>query len=196
MLPTYIRCDLYLPGCVKTKVQTIVITGKKRSRNVSGKKFGLVPQLRWLTTVCLCGAVHCLLSTPCLQCTVKNEQKQLSISNQHIWVPRWHAFNFAQVPFQCVLGMPVTVVSKLNLKKKCVCIKYWFSKRKKKELFTSQIRTQMQVSRTTHRCGFRWNVARVFSNSSSSTHCRMQPDHCINSRWQTWSRTMMGLWCW
>ena len=38
----------------------------------------------------------------CLQRTVKNEPKQLSISNQHIRVPRWRAFNFA---LRCVLGM-------------------------------------------------------------------------------------------
>jgi len=28
VLPAYIRCDLYLPACVRTKAQTIVITGK------------------------------------------------------------------------------------------------------------------------------------------------------------------------
>ena len=30
----------------------------------------------------------------CLQRAVKNKQKQLSISNQHVWVSRWCVFNF------------------------------------------------------------------------------------------------------
>ena len=74
-------------------------------------------------------------------------------------------------------------------------------------------------------CGFRRNVARIFSTSSSSTHTLVsrgqtlsarasqraekvwpretthtQADHNINSRWQTCRRRMMGLcsglWCW
>jgi len=56
--------------------------------------------------------VHCLPSIQCLQRTVMNEQKQLSISNRHIRVPSRRAFNFAQVPFRCVLVMPSNSVIK------------------------------------------------------------------------------------
>ena len=61
VLPTYIRCDLYQPACVKTKAQTIVITGKnvlQKSLETEKKvqlSVGLNPQLRRLTTVCLRG---------------------------------------------------------------------------------------------------------------------------------------------
>ena len=75
------------------------------------KKFwirqGLNLQLSWLTTICIRGRMHhsCspLLSTPVpsMHC-----QKQVLISNQHIWVSRWRAFNIAQDPFWCVLRMP------------------------------------------------------------------------------------------
>jgi len=30
VLPAYIRCNLYLPACVETKAQAIVITGRKK----------------------------------------------------------------------------------------------------------------------------------------------------------------------
>jgi len=83
------------------------------------QKLGLNPLLRWLTTVCLRGfdrnAQHLFTVFSlhqCLQRAVMNERKQLSISNQHIRVPRWRAFNFAQVPFWCVLGMPSNSVIK------------------------------------------------------------------------------------
>ena len=54
----------------------------------------------------------------CQQCAVKDEQKQISVSNQHIRVARWRVFNFAQVPFRCVLGMGSN--SELNSKKMCL----------------------------------------------------------------------------
>ena len=73
-----------------------MITGKKNVGPETEKKslarVGLNPLLRWLTTVCLRGFqfdrnVQQLLTVfslhQCLQCIVMNEQKQLSISNQH-----------------------------------------------------------------------------------------------------------------
>ena len=44
-------------------------------------------------------------------------------------------------------------------------------------------------------CGFWWNVAQVFSTSSSSSGCRTQADHRIDLWWQTWRRKMMVFWC-
>jgi len=45
VLPIYIRCDLYLPACVRTKAQTIVITWKKnvlqKGPETEKKNFGL-----------------------------------------------------------------------------------------------------------------------------------------------------------
>jgi len=85
------------------------------------KSFGLIlnPLLRWLTTVCLHGfdrnvqRLFTIFSLhQRLQRAVMNEPKQLLISNQHIRVPRWHAFNFAQVLFRCVLGMPSNILRK------------------------------------------------------------------------------------
>ena len=128
VLPTYIRCDLYLLACVKTKAQTIVITGKKTYFKKDQKlSVGLNPQLRWLTTVCLHGFdrnVQQLLTVfslhQCLQHAVMNKWKQLSFSNHHSQVPRWHAFNFAQVLFWCMLGMPSNSIIKAELKKTCM----------------------------------------------------------------------------
>jgi len=67
-----------------------------------------------------------------------NERKQLSISNQHIRVPRWCAFNFAPVQFQCMLGMPSNSDIKVEFQKPYMQKKYWSSEKK---LFTSWIRT-------------------------------------------------------
>ena len=154
---------------VRTKAQTIVITGKKhaseRLRNWKKKfmlRVGLNPQLRWLPLFCLSGFgwnVQQLFSVfplhKCLQHAVMNERKQLSISNQHIRVPRWHAFNFAQ--------------SKLNFKKR-VCKKYWFSKKKKSvhQLDSNPLPPECKsvVPIEPYGCGF-W--AWIFSTSSSST---------------------------
>ena len=132
----------------------------------------------------------------CLQRTIKSKWKQMSISNQHIWVPRWCVFNFGQVPFWCMLGRP----SNNAVKAEFQCKKYNFSTTTK-NLFTTWIWThdllnasQLHYPLSYLRCGFQWNVARVFSTSSSSS-CRMQADHHINSRWQTWSKRIMCLWC-
>jgi len=135
----------------------------------------------------------------CLQRTVKNEQRQLSISNQHIRVPRWHAFSFAQVPFWCVLGMPSNSGIKAELKKKNTCVQkvLIFDKTAVHQLDLNPWPPECKsfaLPIELYGCGFQWNVAWVFSNSSSSTHCRMQSDHHINLQWQTWSRRMMGLW--
>jgi len=148
--------SLYLPACVRTKAQTIVITGKnmlQKGPETEKKvwlRVGLNPLLRWLTTVCLRGFdrnVQQLFTVfsevfslhQCLQRAVMNEQKQLSISNQRIRVSRWRAFNFAQVPFRCVLGMWSNSVIKTEFKKNVYAKSIDF--RKKKNLFTSWIRT-------------------------------------------------------
>ena len=141
-------------------------------------------------------AVHCILSTPVPSTHCKEQKKkQLSINNQHIRVPRWCAFNFAQVLFQCMLGMPSNSGIKAEFKKNVHERVLIFGKKACSPAATSW----MQVIHTTHwaiwLC-FRWNVARIFSTSSSSTHYRTQSDHRINSQWQTWSWRMMGLWCW
>ena len=110
-------------------------------------RVGLNPQLRWLPLFCLSGFgwnVQQLFSVfplhKCLQHAVMNERKQLSISNQHIRVPRKHAFNFAQVPFRCVLVMPSNSVINAELKKKNVYAKVLIFETK--NLFTSWIRTR------------------------------------------------------
>ena len=141
----------------------------------------------------------------CQQRAVKDEQKQISISNQHIRVARWRVFNFAQVPFQCMLGIRSNSV--LNSKKTCLQNVLIF----KKNLFTIWNRTRnlLNASQSValpielYGCSFQWNVARVFSTSSSSSSFRMQADHRIDSQWQTWRRRMMVFdvrqlmcWCW
>jgi len=160
---------------------------------------GLNPQWRWLTSVCLRGFdrnVQQLFTVfplhQCLQHAVMNEPRQLSISNQHIRVPRRHVFNFAQVPFRCMLVMPM--LSMLNFLK---CVRKSIDFRKK-YLFTSWLRTHNLLNALSiepYGCGFQWNVAWVFSTSLSSNGCRTQADYRIDSRWQTWSWRMMGLWC-
>ena len=95
-------------------------------------------------------AVPCFPSTPVPSICCKGQTKQLSISNQHVRVSRWSAFNFTQVSFQCVLGMPSNTGNQSWILKKHVCKKYWFSK---KNLFTNWIWTTsswIQVSWTTH----------------------------------------------
>ena len=129
----------------------------------------------------------------CLQRTVKNEQKQISISKHHSWVPRWRAFNFAQVLFRCVLEMPSNSAIKAGLLKTCIQKVLIFEK---KNLVNSWIWTHdlksVALTIEPYGCGFWWNVARVFSSSSSSTCCRTQSDHRITSWWQTWRGRMMG----
>ena len=125
-----------------------------------------------------------------------NEPKQLLISNHHIRVPRRRAFNFAQVPFRCVLVMPSNSVINAEVKKKTCTQKYWFSKKISVHHLDSNPRPpECKSVALLIGYGFRWNVARVFSTSSSSTRCKTQSYHRINLRWQTWSRRMMGLWC-
>ena len=128
----------------------------------------------------------------CLQRAVMNEPKQLSISNQHIWVPRLCVFNFAQ--FDVCLECEVTVLSKL-ISKKRVCKSIDIQKKKAVHHMDSNPRPECKSVALPIGCGFWWNVARVFSTASSSTCCRTQSDHHIHSRGQTWSRRMMGLWC-
>jgi len=100
----------------------------KNVQNWKNKKFGLgSQQLSWLIPVCLRGFdrnVQQLFPVvslhQCLQRAVMNKQKQLSISNQHIRVPRWCAFNFAQVPSRSVLILPSNNDAKLTFKKTCL----------------------------------------------------------------------------
>ena len=120
-----------------------------------------------------------------------NEQKQLSISNQHIRVPRWRVFKSR---FDVCLECEVTVLSMLN-SKKCVCKKYWYSKKKSLDSIPGppeckSVALPIELSVL----WFRWNVAQVFSTSSSSSSCRTQADCHIDLRWQTWRRKMMGFW--
>ena len=56
----------------------------------------------------------------------------------------------------------------------------------------------MHVSSSTHWAIWLWFFTECFSNFStfsSSTSYRMQADHRNTLQWQTWSRRMMGLWC-
>jgi len=113
----------------------------------------------------------------------ERKQKQLSISNQHIRVPRRRAFNFTQVPFQCVLVMPSNSVINAEFFKKTCTQKYWFSKK-----ICSQAgfkpTTWMQVSCSTHWAIWLWFSMECCLSFLHFFVCRTQPDHRINSRWQ------------
>jgi len=80
--------------------------------------------------------IPCLPSTPV---PIMNEPKQLSISNQYIRVPRLRAFNFAQVPLRCVLGIWSNSVVKINSKK---CVRKSIDIQKIYSLFTTWIQTR------------------------------------------------------
>ena len=104
---------------VKAKAQNMYHekSASKWSRNWKKKVWlrrGLNPQLSWLFVyVILTGMYHSKWPVfplhQCLQHAVMNERKQLSISNHH------SPFNFVQVPFQCVLGMPRNSVIKAEV---------------------------------------------------------------------------------
>ena len=153
-------------------------------------------QMSWLTTVCLCGFdrnVPQLLPVfslhQCLQCAVKNKQKQILIHSEHSGVLRWCAFNFVQVPSQSALVMPSKQWCKVNIWKACVQ-KAQVSKKKIK--FTTWIRTHdlMLASHALYQFSY-------FSVVACLLHFfvfRMQADHHINLWWQRWRRKMMGLW--
>ena len=87
-------------------------------------RWGLCLQLSLLTTVCLRGFDRIITQLflvfslhQCFQCTVNNKQEQMSISNQHSWVP---------CCFDACLECQVTEVSKLNFKKIYMQKKYDF----------------------------------------------------------------------
>ena len=107
------------------------------------KRFGLGWELRWLTTVCLRGfdrKVQQLFTLhQRLQRTLKNEQKQLSISNHHSQVPRWRALVSLKSCFDACLECQVTLISKLNFKKN-VHAEYWFLKKKSVHQLDSNLR--------------------------------------------------------
>ena len=91
---------------------------------------------------------ECITAVPCLQCSqhnVKNKQKQILISNQHIWVPRWCAFNFVQILSWCMFGMPSNSGSKLN--NNTCRQKLWFLK---KNLLTAWNWTHDLLNASTH----------------------------------------------
>jgi len=81
----------------------------------------------------------------CLQCAVMNKPKQLSISNQHIWVPGWHLFNFAQVLVWCMLGMPSNSAIKAGLYKNVYAKSIDFRKKSVHQL-DSSLRPQVNCS--------------------------------------------------
>ena len=82
------------------------------------------------------------------------------------------------------LECQVTVLSKLDFNK-CVCKSINFRKKSVHHL-NSNLRPPERKSAALpielYGCGFRWNVARVFSTSLSSTCCSTQSDHCFNSQ--------------
>ena len=92
--------------------------------------------------------------------------------------------------FDACLQCEVTVLSKLNLKN--VFAKVLILKKKSVHHLDSNPRPpeckSVALAIEPYGCGFRWNVARVFSTSSSSSGCRTQADHRIYSWWQTWRR--------
>ena len=132
---------------------------------------GLNPQSSWLTTVCLCSFDRNVPHTENDSCSlsslytsafnIMNEPKQLSISNQHIRVPKWRAFNFAQVLFWCVFGMPSNSAIKAGLKKHA-CKKYWFLKKKCSPVGFEPATSWMQVSCSTHWAIWLWFLVEFF----------------------------------
>ena len=130
-----------------------------------------------------------------LQRTVKNKA---DINYQ-----LWRAFNFAQVLFWCVLGMSSASGIKTEFKKNNIHAKRYL--KEKNWSLCSRIRTcnllnasQLLYPLSYYCYGFWcWGedcVVRAFYTSLSSTRCRTQADHRINSQWKTSSRNMMGLW--
>jgi len=134
----------------------------------------------------------------CLQRAVMNEPKQLSISNPHIRVPRRRAFNFIQVPFRCVLVMPSNSVINAEVKKKRVRKSIGFQKKICSPLGFEPATSWMQVS-----CSTLWAIWLWFSMECCSSFLHFFVFNPLqntilsphNSRWQTWSRRMMGIWC-
>ena len=101
---------------------------------------------------------------------------KVSFSNQHIRVPRRRAFNFAQVLFRCMLVMPSNSVINAEFKKNVYAKVLIFEEKKSVHQLDSNPRPpeckSVALPIEPYGCGFRWNFARVFSTSSSSTHCR------------------------
>ena len=135
---------------------------------------GLNPQLRWLTTVCLRGFdrnVQQLLTVfslhQYLQRAVMNERKQLSFSNHHSRVPRLCLISLKS-RFDVRLECQVIVLSKLNFKKMCMQKVLIFEKTKicSPAGFEPECKS-VALPIEPYGCGFGWNVARVFSTSSS-----------------------------
>ena len=168
------------------KLKQLWSLGKKRaSKGPETEKkvwLGLNPLLRWLSTVCLRGfdtAVTVFSLHQCLKRAVMNEQKQLSISNHHSWVPRWRAFNFAQVLFRSLcLECQVTVLSKLTCMQKVLILKKICS-----TAGFEPATSWMPVSCTTN-----WVIDAVVVSVecclvSFSTFYRGQTEHRMSLRW-------------
>jgi len=118
-----------------------------------------------------------------------NEWKQRSFSNHHSRVglgtrlsrvPRWRAFNFAQVMFRCMLGMPSnsviknkkTCMQKVMIFEKKICLPAGFEP-------ASRLWFSME-------CCSSFPHFFIFNLLQNAIWSR------IDSRWQTWSRRMMG----
>jgi len=83
----------------------------------------------------LTGMYHSWSLSSFYTCTVKNEQRQISISNHHSRVPKWRTFDSAC--FDACLECQVTVLSKLDFKRMCMQKVLIFEKK----VLTSWIRT-------------------------------------------------------
>ena len=83
--------------------------------------------------------------------TLKSPHRKTEWLHKLARVPRWRAFNFAQVSFRCVLLMPSNSVikKKLNFKERvCKSIDFW--KKKSVHHRDSTMISWMQVSCSTH----------------------------------------------
>ena len=142
-----------------------------------------------------------------LQRAIKNKQKQILISNQHIWVPRWRAFNFASVPFRCMLGMPSnsgikTELEKKNKQKKTCKQKVWFLREKKNNLSTTY-HDLLNASQLLYPlgylcCGFCGMLFRVFSTWNfifNPLQSKVDYRSYLRKRYTDGKCWMLGTWC-
>jgi len=132
---------------VKAKAQNICHASKRFRNKKKWLMWGLNPQLHCLSTWFWQECVFPVFYLhQCFQHTVMNEPKQLSISNQHIRVPR----------FRCVR----------------MCCQNWILKKRvcksidiQKNLFTSWIRTRDLI--------VRWNVSPLLHRCTTQSDHRI-----------------------
>jgi len=146
----------------------------KKSRNCKKTFDRNVPQLMT--------AVTCLPSTPVPSARCKGQTKaEMSISNQHFRVPKWRAFNFAQVLFLCVLGMLSDSVKKADVYAKSII--FWTKK------IVPQLGFELPTSCLNVICFNNcaicalWFAMECCSVSSSSTCCRAQTERRMSWWW-------------